>query len=134
MYTLGHNFMPSGIHAGGLRYHGDSRLLSLLYRDGYVEATAVGQKEVFEAAVLFANCEAILPAPESAHAICQTIKEAQKCKETGEEKVILFGLSGHGYLDLSAYDSFLSGNLSDEVPGLDEEIQQSLKSLPEVNM
>jgi len=130
MYTLGHTFMPSGIHAGGLRYHGDSGILSQLYHDGYVEAAAVGQNEVFRAAVQFANEEAIVPAPESSHAICQAIKEALKCRETGEEKVILFGLSGNGYLDLSAYDSYLAGGLTDDVEGIDAEIKKGLGILP----
>ncbi|WP_040197671.1 TrpB-like pyridoxal phosphate-dependent enzyme [Candidatus Soleaferrea massiliensis] len=132
MYTLGHDFMPSGIHAGGLRYHGDSPLLSKLYHDGYVEAAAVNQTEVFDAAVLFAKNEAILPAPESSHAICQAIKEALKCKESGEEKVILFNLSGNGYLDLYAYDQYLAGNLEDEIPGIGEELDRSLGELPEI--
>ena len=130
MYTLGHSFVPSGIHAGGLRYHGDSALLSQLYHDGYVEAAAVGQSEVFKAAIQFANEEAIIPAPESAHAICQTIKEAIKCRESGEEKVILFGLSGNGYLDLSAYDAYLAGGLTDDVEGVEAEIQKGLDDLP----
>jgi tryptophan synthase beta chain len=130
MYTLGHTFVPSGIHAGGLRYHGDSPLLSQLYHDGYIEATAVGQKEVFEAAMLFAKNEVILPAPESAHAICQTIKEALKCKETGEEKVILFNLSGNGYLDLGAYDSYMNGSLEDDLEGVTAEINKSMKDIP----
>ena len=132
MYSLGHTFMPSSIHAGGLRYHGDSRLLSQLHADGVVEATAVGQREVFESAVLFANCEAILPAPESAHAICQAVKEARRCAEAGEEKIILFGLSGNGYLDLSAYEAYLNGELRDEQPGLEEEIRRSLAEMPEI--
>ncbi|MDR3643667.1 MAG: TrpB-like pyridoxal phosphate-dependent enzyme, partial [Clostridia bacterium] len=132
MYTLGHTFVPSGIHAGGLRYHGDSPLLSQLYHDGYVEAVAVGQKEVFEAAVLFAKTEAILPAPESSHAICQTIKEALKCKETGEEKVILFNLSGNGYLDLGAYEQYLAGKLDDDTESVGAEIAKSIKDVPQV--
>ena len=130
MYTLGHTFMPSGIHAGGLRYHGDSPLLSKLYHDGYVEAEAVSQTEVFKAAMLFAKNEAIVPAPESSHAICQAVKEALICKETGEEKVILFNLSGHGYLDLAAYDNYLSGNLNDDVSGVKAEIEKSMKDVP----
>jgi tryptophan synthase beta chain len=130
MYTLGHTFVPSGIHAGGLRYHGDSGLLSQLYHDGYIEAAAVGQNEVFKAAMQFANEEAIIPAPESSHAICQAIKEALKCKESGEEKIILFGLSGNGYLDLSAYDSYLEGNLTDVVENVDAEIKNGLNDLP----
>lgn len=132
MYTLGHDFVPSGIHAGGLRYHGDSTILSKLYHDGYIEAAAVTQNEVFASALTFAQCETIVPAPESAHAICQAIKEAEKCRETGEEKVILFNLSGHGYLDLSAYEQYLSGKLKDEMPGLEEELKRSLSTLPNV--
>ena len=132
MYTLGHDFIPSGIHAGGLRYHGDSAILSSLYHDGYIEAAAVGQQEVFQAALQFAKTEALLPAPESAHAICQAVKEALKCKETGEEKVILFNLSGHGYLDLSAYQQYLAGQLADDVVGVERAIQQSQAELPEI--
>lgn len=132
MYTLGHNFIPSGIHAGGLRYHGDSPLLSKLYHDGFVEAAAVNQNEVFEAAVLFAKTEALVPAPESAHAICQAIKEALAAKETGEEKVILFNLSGHGLLDLAAYDQYRAGKLPDDVPNLRQNIETSLKDLPQI--
>lgn len=130
MYSLGHTFVPSGIHAGGLRYHGDSPLLSQLYHDGFIEAKAVTQTEVFKSAMLFAQTEAILPAPESAHAICQGIKEAERCRETGEEKVILIGLSGHGYFDLSAYEQFMSGKLTDQAEGLEEEIKRSLGELP----
>jgi len=132
MYTLGHQFMPSGIHAGGLRFHGDSPLLSKLYHDGYVEASAVSQQEVFEAAVAFARNEIIVPAPESSHAICEVIKQALICKETGEEKVIFFNLSGHGYLDLAAYSSFLSGELSNDIPNLEAAIKESLDNLPNV--
>jgi len=113
MYTLGHEFAPSGIHAGGLRYHGMSPLVSRLMADGLMEARAVKQREVFEAAVLFAKAEFILPAPESAHAIKVAIDEALRCKETGEEKVILFNLSGHGYFDLSAYEDYNSGKMVD---------------------
>lgn len=131
MYTLGHDFMPPGIHAGGLRYHGDSPLLSKLYHDGYIEAVAVTQQDVFRAALDFAKTESILPAPESAHAILQAIVEAKKCKQTGEEKVIIFNVSGHGYLDLSAYENFLSGKLEAEID-VDEEIQKSIKELPQV--
>lgn len=131
MYTLGHTFMPSGIHAGGLRYHGDSPLLSQLYNDGYIEASAVRQKDVFESALLFGKNEAIVPAPESAHAICQAIKEALVCKETGEEKVILFNLSGHGLMDMAAYDNYLSGKLADEVD-VTEDIAKSMKDIPQL--
>lgn len=125
MYSLGHSFRPSGIHAGGLRYHGDSPLLSQVYHDGFVEAVALGQQDVFDAATLFAHTEAIVPAPESAHAICQAINEAKACIESGEEKVILFNLSGHGYLDLYAYDVYLSGKISNDIPGIDEEIARA---------
>ena len=113
MYTLGHNFVPSPIHAGGLRYHGDAPLVCKLYDLGFIEARAYKQGEIFEAALTFARTEGIIPAPESAHAIKAAIEEALKCKETGEEKVILFNLSGHGYFDLSAYDKYLHGELED---------------------
>ncbi|MGO9378056.1 MAG: TrpB-like pyridoxal phosphate-dependent enzyme [Dissulfurispiraceae bacterium] len=129
MYTLGHDFMPPGIHAGGLRYHGDSPLLSQLYKDGIIEAKAYPQLAVFEAAMIFAKTEAIIPAPESSHAIRAAIDEALLCKEEGKEKCILFNLSGHGYLDLSAYDDYLNGKLVDfEYP--DESIKESLAKLP----
>ncbi len=111
MYTLGHKFVPAGIHAGGLRYHGDSPSVSLLYDQGVIEAVAVHQIPVFEAAVMFARTEGILPAPESAHAILTTIDEAKKCKESGEAKTILFNLSGHGHFDLGAYDDYLNNRL-----------------------
>lgn len=113
MYTLGHEFVPPPIHAGGLRYHGDAPLVCKLYDLGYISAVAYRQREVFEAGVIFARTEGIVPAPESAHAIRKAIDEALRCKETGEEKVILFNLSGHGYFDLSAYDKFLKGELED---------------------
>ena len=132
MYTLGHTFIPSGIHAGGLRYHGDSPLLSQLYHDGYVEAAAVGQNDVFQAAVFFAKQEAILPAPESAHAICQVIREAIRCREAGEEKVILFNLSGNGFLDLKAYEQYLDGGLADDPEGVTEEISRSMRDIPQL--
>jgi tryptophan synthase beta chain len=109
MYTLGHDFIPPGIHAGGLRYHGMAPLVSLLYNAGIIEAQSYKQNEIFDAAVLFTKTEAILPAPESAHAIKAAIEEAKKCKETGEDKVIVFNLSGNGYLDLGAYDIFVNG-------------------------
>lgn len=129
MYTLGHSFMPPGIHAGGLRYHGDSPLVCQLYHDGFIEAMAVGQREVFAAAVLFARHEGILPAPESAHAIKVAIDEALACRERGEKKVILFGLSGHGHFDLAAYEAYLAGQLEDVVYS-EEELARSLASLP----
>lgn len=113
MYTLGHEFVPAGIHAGGLRYHGDSPIISLLYNEGLIEAVAYHQNSVFAAAIQFARSEGIIPAPESSHAIRSTIDEALKCKETGEVKTILFNLSGHGHFDMSAYDQYLAGNLED---------------------
>jgi len=131
MYTLGHNFVPPGIHAGGLRYHGDSALVSQLYHEGYIEAKAVHQRPVFEAATLFARTEGILPAPESAHAIRVAVDEALEAREAGEERTILFCLSGHGHFDLSAYDHYLSGELQD-VAYPQELIDQSLEALPKV--
>jgi len=113
MYTLGHQFIPPGIHAGGLRYHGDSPLVSKLYNDGVIEAQAVRQKAVFEGAVLFAKTEGILPAPESAHAIASAVDAALECKVSGESKVILFNLSGHGHFDLAAYDAYNDGKIED---------------------
>ncbi len=113
MYTLGHDFMPPSIHAGGLRYHGDSPIISKLVHDGRMEAVAYPQSKVFEAAIQFANTEGKVCAPESAHGIRGAIDEALAAKEAGEERVILFNYSGHGHLDLSAYDEYLSGNLVD---------------------
>lgn len=113
MYTLGHDFMPPSIHAGGLRYHGMSPTLSALYDAGLIQAVAVGQVKVFEAAILFARTEGILPAPESSHAIRTAIDEALEAKKTGEKKVILFNLSGHGHFDLTAYEKYLTGELED---------------------
>ncbi|GAV30970.1 predicted alternative tryptophan synthase beta-subunit [Coriobacteriaceae bacterium EMTCatB1] len=113
MYTLGHDFVPAGIHAGGLRYHGDSPLVSALVRSGDIEAVAVHQTACFEAAVTFARAEGILPAPESSHAIRLAIDEALAAKEAGEEKTVLFNLSGHGHFDLSAYEAYLAGRLKD---------------------
>jgi len=132
MYTLGCDFMPSANHAGGLRYHGMSPILSKLYHDGYMEAVAVEQTRVFEAAVLFAKKETILPAPESAHAIRVAIDEALKCKETGEAKTILFGLTGTGYFDMTAYASYHEGKMSDYVP-TDEELEARFALLPKVD-
>ena len=111
MFTLGHDFQPSNIHAGGLRYHGAGTVVSQLLKDGYVEAVDIEQKESFEAGCMFAEAEGIIPAPESCHAIAATVREALKCKETGESKVILFNLSGHGLIDMAAYDQFLAGNI-----------------------
>ena len=131
MYTLGSDFMPAPNHAGGLRYHGMSPILSKLYHDGHMEAIAVPQSEVFEAAVAFAKCEQILPAPESAHAIYGAVQEALKCKETGEEKTILFGLTGTGYFDLQAYANFNAGNMSDYIP-TDEDLKRGFDGLPQI--
>ncbi|MBN2557255.1 MAG: TrpB-like pyridoxal phosphate-dependent enzyme [Clostridia bacterium] len=131
MYTLGHDFMPPGIHAGGLRYHGDSALLSKLVNLGIIEARAVHQTETFEAAVTFARAEGILPAPESAHAIRAAIDEALECKETGEERTILFCLSGHGHFDLSAYEAYNSGKLTD-VDYTDEMLAEGFACIPEI--
>lgn len=132
MYTLGHEFMPPGIHAGGLRYHGDSPLVSQLYHDRLLEALAVNQTSVFQAAVQFAQTEGILPAPESAHAISAAIDEALRAKESGEKKVILIALSGHGHFDMSAYESYLSGSLQD-IPYSEEALSESLSKLPVVS-
>ena len=129
MYTLGSNFIPSSSHSGGLRYHGMSPVLSQLYHDGLMEAVAVEQTCVFEAARLFARCEGTLPAPESSHAIRAAIDEALKCKETGEEKTILFGLTGTGYFDMYAYEKFNNGEMKDYIP-TDEELQKSFARLP----
>lgn len=115
MYTLGHDFTPANIHAGGLRYHGAGTIASQLLKDGLIEATDITQTEAFKAGCLFAEAEGIIPAPESCHAIAATIKEALKCKEAGEEKNILFCLSGHGLIDMAAYDQFLSGNMTDRI-------------------
>ncbi|MBQ3673283.1 MAG: TrpB-like pyridoxal phosphate-dependent enzyme [Paludibacteraceae bacterium] len=113
MYTLGHDFKPANIHAGGLRYHGAGVIVSQLLKDGYMRGMDIPQTESFQAGLLFARTESIIPAPESCHAIAATIREALKCKETGEQKVILFNLSGHGLIDMTAYDSFLNGDLQD---------------------
>ena len=131
MYTLGCGFIPSANHAGGLRYHGMSPILSKLYHDGYMEAVSYEQSRVFEAAVFFAKHETILPAPESAHAIRGAMDEALRCKETGEEKVILFGLTGTGFFDMTAYESYLSGRMTDYVP-TDADLQKGFDSLPDI--
>ena len=131
MYTLGSSFIPSPDHAGGLRFHGMSSTLSQLYHDGYMEAVSVKQTEVFEAAELFARVEGILPAPESSHAIRVAIDEAMKCKETGEEKTIVFGLTGTGYFDLMAYQKFNDGLMTDYIPS-DEELERGFATLPKV--
>lgn len=132
MYTLGSGFIPSPNHAGGLRFHGMSSTLSQLYHDGYMEAVAVEQTSVFEAAEQFARVEGILPAPESAHAIRVAIDEALKCKETGEEKTILFGLTGTGYFDMVAYEKFHDGEMTDYIP-TDEDLQKGFDGLPKVD-
>ena len=131
MYTLGSNFIPSPSHAGGLRYHGMSSILSQLYHDGYMEAVSVEQTKVFEAAEQFARIEGILPAPESSHAIRVAIDEAMKCKETGEAKTIVFGLTGTGYFDMVAYEKFHNGQMTDYIP-TDEELAASFATLPKV--
>lgn len=133
MYTLGSGFIPSSNHAGGLRYHGMSTVVSKLYHDGYMEARAVEQTSVFEAATLFTKCEGTLPAPESSHAIKVAIDEALKCKETGEEKTILFGLTGTGYFDMAAYSSYNNKTMTDYIPS-DEDLQKGFNSLPQVNL
>ena len=132
MYTLGNGFMPAPNHAGGLRYHGMSPILSKLYHDGYMEATSVRQTDVFDAAVQFAKVETILPAPESSHAIRCAIDEALKCKETGEAKTILFGLTGTGYFDMTAYESYHNGTMHNHVP-TDEELQVGFDTLPKMD-
>ena len=131
MYTLGSGFMPSPNHAGGLRYHGMSPIVSKLYHDGHISAKSYTQTDVFEAAVMFAKTEGTLPAPESAHAIKCAVDEALKCKETGEEKIILFGLSGTGYFDMSAYQSFNCGDMSDFVP-TDADLEKGFATLPQL--
>ena len=132
MYTLGSSFIPSANHAGGLRYHGMSSILSELYDQGLMRATSVEQTKVFEAAKLFAQTEGILPAPESSHAIRATIDEALKCKESGQAKNIVFGLTGTGYFDMVAYQKFNDGEMNDYIP-TDEDIAKSLAQLPQVN-
>lgn len=131
MYTLGHDFVPPGIHAGGLRYHGDSALVSQLYHEGLIEAVAVQQLATFEAGVQFARAEGIIPAPESNHAVRAAIDEALRCKESGEAKTIFFNLSGHGHFDMASYDKYFAGELEDyDYP--EEAIHQALDRLPKV--
>ncbi|MBO5681570.1 MAG: TrpB-like pyridoxal phosphate-dependent enzyme, partial [Lentisphaeria bacterium] len=132
MYTLGSSFMPSANHAGGLRYHGMSSILSQLYDDGLMEARSVEQSKVFEAATFFARCEGTLPAPESSHAIRAASDEAVRCRETGKKETIVFGLTGTGYFDMYAYQKFNDGIMSDYIPS-DDEIAKSLARLPQVN-
>ena len=131
MYTLGHDFKPANIHAGGLRYHGAGTIVSQLLKDNMMRGVDIPQLESFESGMLFARTEGIIPAPESCHAIAATIREAQKCKESGEEKVILFNLSGHGLIDMPSYDSFINGDLRNyEIT--DEEIAKSLSTVPKI--
>ena len=132
MYTLGSSFIPSPNHAGGLRYHGMSGILSQLYHDGLMEAMSVGQTKVFEAAEYFARVEGILPAPESSHAIRAAIDEALRCKETGKEETIVFGLTGTGYFDMVAYEKFHNGEMSDYIP-TDADLARSFAQLPVIN-
>jgi pyridoxal-phosphate dependent TrpB-like enzyme len=132
MYTLGHNFMPPGIHAGGLRYHGESPLVSQLYHEKLIEAVAVPQLATFAAGVQFAKAEGIIPAPESCHGIRAVIDEALRCKASGEPKTLLFCLSGHGHFDMASYDRYLSGKLEDfDYPS--ELVAEALKDLPKVD-
>ncbi len=131
MYTLGHGFIPASNHAGGLRYHGMNTTLSKLYHDGYMTAKSYVQTDIFDAAVQFARCEGTLPAPESSHAIRAAIDEALKCKETGETKTILFGLTGTGYFDMTAYTNFLAGNMTDSIP-TDDDLKKGYDSLPKI--
>lgn len=131
MHTLGHDFVPAGIHAGGLRYHGDSPLVSQLHYEGLVDALAIPQLETFEAGVLFARTEGVVPAPESTHAIAAAVRSARECTKSGEPRTILFNLSGHGHFDMSAYDRYFNNELEDyEFPA--EAIEESLSHLPEV--
>ncbi|MDY6113267.1 MAG: TrpB-like pyridoxal phosphate-dependent enzyme [Alloprevotella sp.] len=125
MYTLGHDFQPANIHAGGLRYHGAGVIISQLLQDGLLRGTDIGQNESFKAGVLFARSEGIVPAPESCHAIAATVREALKCREAGEQKVLLFNLSGHGLIDMAAYDRYLAGDLQDFIPS-DEELHRTI--------
>jgi len=128
MYTLGHQFVPGSIHAGGLRYHGAGAIVSQLLKDGHIEARSVGQLETFQAAVDFARAEGYIPAPETAHAIAQVAREAKIAREEGKQKVILFNFSGHGMFDLAAYDQFLAGKLEDYTIS-DREIQKNIEAI-----
>jgi tryptophan synthase beta chain len=131
MYTLGHTFVPAPVHAGGLRYHGDAPSISLLVKSGNMEAVAYSQNEVFSAAQQFAQAQGIIAGPEPAHAIKAVIDEAVAAREAGEDRVIVFNLSGHGFFDMQAYDDFLTGRLP-EVEYRDEQLEAGLKSVPEV--
>ncbi len=131
MFTLGHDFKPANIHAGGLRYHGAGMIVSQLIKDGYMHGVDIPQLETFEAGILFSRTEGIIPAPESCHAIAATIREAKKCKETGEEKVILFNLSGHGLIDMTAYDQYINGDLRNYTL-TDEDLEKGLARVPKI--
>jgi tryptophan synthase beta chain len=131
MHTLGHDFVPDPIHAGGLRYHGMSPLISHVYELGLMEAVAIGQTECFDAAVRFARSEGIVPAPEPSHALAACVREALACRDSGEEKVILTALCGHGHFDMAAYDAFLGGRMVDEAVS-DERFADPLTRLPQV--
>jgi tryptophan synthase beta chain len=131
MYTLGHDFKPANIHAGGLRYHGAGMIISQLIKDNMMHGVDIPQLESFDAGLLFARTEGIIPAPESCHAIAATVREAKKCKETGEEKVILFNLSGHGLIDMTAYDSYINGDLRNYTV-TDAEIRKNLETVPQI--
>ena len=131
MFTLGHDFKPANIHAGGLRYHGAGMIVSQLIKDGYMYGVDIPQLETFEAGLLFSRTEGIIPAPESCHAIAATIREALKCKETGEEKVILFNLSGHGLIDMTAYEQYINGDLRNYQLS-EEELQKGLARVPHI--
>ena len=133
MYTLGHDFKPANIHAGGLRYHGAGTIISQLVKDKLMHGVDIPQLDAFDAGLLFSRTEGIIPAPESCHAIASTIREAKKCKESGEAKVLLFSLSGHGLIDMTAYESYLSGDLRNYTIS-DEDIAQSLQNVPQVPM
>jgi tryptophan synthase beta chain len=131
MFTLGHNFMPPALHAGGLRYHGGSPIISQLMRDDLVQAEAIQQLECFKAGVMFAKAEAILPAPEATHAIASVIRQAEEAKREGKERVILFNLCGHGHFDLQAYEDYFAGKLQDHY-FTDEQLYANLKELEEI--
>jgi tryptophan synthase beta chain len=130
MYTLGHDFVPPPVHAGGLRYHGDAPSLCALVKEGMIEATAVPQTAAFEAAVRFASCEGIIPGPEPAHAIKAVFDEAEAARQAGEERVILLGLSGHGHFDMAAYAAYHAGELED-LEFSEDEMRTALERLPE---
>ena len=133
MYTLGHDFKPANIHAGGLRYHGAGMIISQLIRDGYMHGVDIPQLETFESGMLFARTEGIIPAPESCHAIAAAIRSARQAKEAGEEKVILFCLSGHGLIDMTAYENYINGDLRNYTIS-DDDIEKSLRNVPQVEI